>query len=419
MLRKKVHHCWWIVISCCIVMACGLGLLFNCAGIFLVPVSEALGVGRGPVSFYLTIMNLTMTLVLPLAGRTLSKKRIERILFIAYVINYAAFASLALANSIVHFYIAGVLIGFCGAFSLIMPVPVLINNWFEKKLGVVMGTVLAFSGIGGVIFNLIGGFIIENFGWRTGYLALSAIGAALVLPCTLFIIRTKPEDMGLRPYGAEGDNPRAAVPSPEKPNLPASGYSIRVIFKTLPVFAAFAFTCTITLAGAIQNHIPSYGISLGFTQSTGAMAVSFLMVGIIVCKIGIGYLHDRFGVIVAIISGVTAGTLGAILLLFAGSGKLIFFGGAFLFGIIPALTVVAPPLLVKNIVIAEDYNYVLSYVNMGNTFSCAIGLSLYGFIYDLTQSYLACFLIIFVMIVLSYVTCLLTKCEKKISVNLS
>ena len=69
---KKVHHCWWIMISCCIIMACGLGLLFNCAGIFFEPVGASLGVGRGPISFYLTLLTISMTLTLPLAGKTLS-----------------------------------------------------------------------------------------------------------------------------------------------------------------------------------------------------------------------------------------------------------------------------------------------------------------------------------------------------------
>ena len=167
---KKIHHCWWIMISCCLIMACGLGLLFNCAGIFLVPVSETLGVGRGPLSFYLTIMNIVMTLTLPLAGKILSKHHIGHVLTICYAVNYALFASLAFANSIIHFYVVGVIMGFCSAFSMIMPVPIIINSWFKKKLGVVMGLVLAFSGIGGVVFNLIGSLVIEHYSWRIGYL---------------------------------------------------------------------------------------------------------------------------------------------------------------------------------------------------------------------------------------------------------
>lgn len=416
MIKKKIHHCWWIMVACCIIMACGLGLLYNSAGIFLIPVSETLGVGRGPISLYLTIMTLMMTLTLPLAGRKLSKHKIGIVLSLAFLISYLVFASLALANSVTYFYVAGAIMGFCNAFSMILPVPILINNWFSKKLGLVMGAVLAFSGIGGVIFNTLGSMIIENYGWRVGYVSLAVIGATLVLPCTFFLVRSKPADMGLKPYGAmEEDDSLAGVSLTESSPTQKPRISIVSIFKTLPLFGAFAFTAAVTMAGSLQNHIPAFSISLGFSPTVGAMAVSALMIGVITCKIGVGFLNDRFGVVAAMISGVTAGLIGTILLLFGKSGVGILLTGAFLFGIIPGLTVVAPPLFVKKIVLPEEYNYVLSYVSMGNTLFNAIGVSLYGFIFDRNNSYLACFVIIFAMIAVSYATSILpTRSSRKL-----
>jgi len=408
----KLHHCWWIMAACCIIMACGLGLLYNSAGIFLIPVSETLGVGRGPISLYLTIMTLMMTLTLPLAGRILSKYRIERILSLAFLINYLVFASLSLAKSVSYFYIAGAIMGIANACSLIIPVPILINNWFKKKLGLVLGIALACSGIGGIIFNTVGSLIIENYGWRAAYISLAVIGAVLVLPCTLFIIRTKPEDMGLQPYGAEEDSPgnRFLPNSAPSPQLPKK--SLVSIIHTLPFIWSFTFTAAVTLAGSLQNHIPAFSISLGFSPTVGALAVSALMIGVITCKIGVGLLNDRFGVVAAMLSGVSAGLIGAILLLYAKSGVGILLAGSFLFGIIPGLTVVAPPLFVRKIVSPEDYNYVLSYVSMGNTLFNSIGVSLYGFIFDLNNSYWACFAIIFSMILISFIS-IYTAADKK------
>lgn len=408
MIKKKIHHCWWIMAACCVIMACGLGLLYNSAGIFLMPVSEALGVGRGPISLYLTIMTLMMTLMMPTAGRKLSKHRIGMILSGAFLINYLVFASLALAKSVTYFYVAGVIMGICNSFSLILPVPILINNWFSKKLGLVMGVVLAFSGIGGVIFNMLGSMIIENYGWRAAYVSLATIGAVLVLPCTFFLIKSKPADMGLKPYGAEeADDSLVGVSTPASSASRISKISMGSIFKTLPFFGAFAFTAAITLAGSLQNHIPAFSVSMGFSPTEGSMAVSALMIGVIMCKIIVGLLSDRFGVVVAIMSGVTVGLVGTILLLFVKSGLGVLLAGALLFGIIPGLSVVAPPLFVKQIVIPEQYNYVLSYVNMGNTLFNAIGVSLYGFIFDRNNSYTVCFIIMFVMIAVSYVTSIL------------
>lgn len=394
-------------------MACGLGLFTNSVGIFLVHVSETLGVGRGPLSFYMTIMFLVMTMIMPFSGKILSKYPMRRVLTIAFAVNYVAFASLSLAKSLTHFYVVGAIIGFGGAFSLITPVPIIINNWFKKKLGLVMGFVLAFSGVGGVLFNMVGSFIIMNYGWRAGYLWLAIIAAFLVLPCTIFIIRSKPEDIGLKPYGGEEVlNDEAPVINKEAKNIMPK-IDFGVVFKSLPIFSALAFTGAISLAGAMLNHIPAYSSYMGYSTATGGIVVSVLMIGISLCKIVIGYLHDRYGVVRAILASVTVGAIGVVLLSFSNLGAGFMFVGAFLYGTVLALTVVAPPLFVKEVAKPEEYNYVLPYVNIGTTLFSAIGVSIFGFIFDFTQSYTLCFMIIFAMIAVSYVTCLLTRCRQE------
>lgn len=60
---------------------------------------------------------------------------------------------------------------------------------------------------------------IPAFGWRVSYMAVGIVSTALVLPISLFILRYKPEEMGLRPYGAEDVEQRAVSGA----SAPASG----------------------------------------------------------------------------------------------------------------------------------------------------------------------------------------------------
>ena len=66
-----------------------------------------------------------------------------------------------------------------------------------------MGISAAFSGLIGMIGSSFLGMAIPAFGWRVSYMAVGIVSTALVLPISLFILRYKPEEMGLLPYGAE------------------------------------------------------------------------------------------------------------------------------------------------------------------------------------------------------------------------
>ena len=78
------------------------------------------------------------------------------------------------------------------------------TGWYPDKRGLVSGLCMAFTGIGGVIFNPVGTALINSGaeGWRTAYLVFGIIVLVGTLPFTLLVVRNKPEDKGLVPYGA-------------------------------------------------------------------------------------------------------------------------------------------------------------------------------------------------------------------------
>ena len=60
-----------------------------------------------------------------------------------------------------------------------------------------VGISAAFSGLVGMIGSSFLGMAIPAFGWRVSYVAVGIVSTALVLPISLFILRYKPEEMGL------------------------------------------------------------------------------------------------------------------------------------------------------------------------------------------------------------------------------
>ncbi|MDR1427800.1 MAG: MFS transporter, partial [Bifidobacteriaceae bacterium] len=200
---KGPHRAWAILVACCALQAGALGILSNSAGIFLAPVSTDLGVGRGDLAIYMTIFAVAMTAGMPLAGRLLPRIDMRLILTVAYLFTVGPFALMSQFNAVYQWYIAAVVMGVAAAFVLLMPAPLMINNWFVAKKGLAMGIAMACSGLGGAIMGPVGTSFISGMGWRRAYLMMALISAVVVLPFSIFVVRLTPACVGLKAYGAK------------------------------------------------------------------------------------------------------------------------------------------------------------------------------------------------------------------------
>lgn len=66
-----------------------------------------------------------------------------------------------------------------------------------------MSIAMAGIGVGGTIFSPVITWLLGAYGWRSTYRIMALIILVLALPAALFILRKRPEDMGLLPYGSE------------------------------------------------------------------------------------------------------------------------------------------------------------------------------------------------------------------------
>ena len=115
------------------------------------------------------------------------------------------------------FYLAAALLGLGYGLSMALIPAVLINNWFVARRGLVLGIVLAGSGVGGVIWAAIGPSLATSaLGWRGIQIMAVAMAICTVLPA-LFLIRGQPRTSGCsRTARPEHQSPgwRLTVPCP-------------------------------------------------------------------------------------------------------------------------------------------------------------------------------------------------------------
>ena len=92
-------------------------------------------------------------------------------------------------KSVFVFRFAGALIGGANAFTGLIAIPLIINMWFRKKTGTILGLVIAIGNAATVLYNLLSAQLITSFGWRNAYLILAGMGLLLTVPAIFLLDR--------------------------------------------------------------------------------------------------------------------------------------------------------------------------------------------------------------------------------------
>ena len=376
----RFHYAYLIAAACCAISAASVGLTISCAGIFFDPVSAELGVGKGDFAVYVSILLLASTLTLAVAGKIYAKYNARAIIVINVIIVSLSFAAMSALNSVYQFYAAGIFLGIAMAFLFFLLVPTMINRWFKARVGFFIGLCSAFTGVGGILFNPLGAYVITNYGWRTGYLSFAFLNLALALPFAL-TIKNVPGDKGLLPYGTGG-----VLSTDGKPDG-TTGVPYSTAIKSGTFYVTLLFGFSIAFLTTVNFYLPSYAGSLGMSLTLGAAIASASMAGNTGGKILLGAINDK-----SIIAGLTFTTacgfvgIGAMIFL-AKAGVWVVMTGAVLYGIAYAGMAVQTPLTVRKIFGNRDYSQIYSIIAMTAAFGTAIGSAAWGFVIDGTGSY--------------------------------
>jgi MFS family permease len=374
------HYAYMIVAACCAISIAPVTFTFSCAGIFFNPVSQALGVGKGAFAIYLSVAMVAATLTLLVAGKIFAKYAAPKILAVNVIIVAAAFAAMSTFTSVYQFYVAGAFLGVAMAFLLYLMVPTMINRWFKTRVGFFMGLCSAFTGIGGVLFNPFGGYMIANYGWRAGYLSFAVLTLVIALPFAL-LMRSHPADKGLKPYGDTGEAAQGGA------SAQVAGVTYGAALTSGAFYLSLIFSFLVAFNTNINFYLPSYATSLGMSITLGATVASASMFGNMIGKVLLGAINDK-SVFGGLSVAMGAGFVGLGLMVFlAQVGTWVVLAGGFLYGISYAGVSVQTPLTMKKIFGNRDYSQIYANIAMAASLSSAIGSSAWGFFLDATKSY--------------------------------
>lgn len=374
-VEKKQRLAWLMVLAGMMVTGVSYGIVLNCFGLFVKPVSEMMGFSRQGYATSLTIVYVFYMLGSICSGKLIEKFGLMRLMRIAAVLLPSAYFCNSLCTQLWQFYLIAVLQGLCVPFLSFIAFAVIIPKWFEQKRGLAIGLTFMGSGLGGMLFNTLAGEWVVTLGPVRTFQMLAAVVACVLIPLVFFVIRTTPGD------AQKADH--AAQPA----SVPMESVTLKEAMHSSTFYMLLAFVMLIGFTTTVLNHTIVPRLSdLGFDPSYAAKVNALFMGVLCIGKVLLGVINDRIGVKktnLLAMGGVLLGLVGLYLSRYQAMHIAVMIGS----GLGCAMGSVSYPMLTEYACGKKDYPTVYGVINAMNVLGGAVCPMLTNAIYDNTGSY--------------------------------
>ncbi|MEU1419591.1 MFS transporter [Kitasatospora sp. NPDC005751] len=290
--RPRPHYAW-------VVAAVSLLVLLGSAGFRSTPslMMDALhnefGWSMGTISSATSVNLALYGLTAPFAAALMDRFGVRLVVVCALLtISVGAGLTMLMREPWQLILCWGVLVGLgsgsmAGAFATTVT-----GRWFRARQGLVTGVLTAAGAAGNLVFLPVGAWLVEEHGWRSAVVVVSLAASAVAVP-VLLLMRERPADLGLLPYGATEE------PPPPVADNRALARSLRVLrdasrSRAFWLLAGSFAICGATTAGLVGTHFIPAAHDHGLPVTTAASLLALIGIFDVIGTIASGWFTDRF-----------------------------------------------------------------------------------------------------------------------------
>jgi MFS family permease len=291
-MRLRGHPAWWVagVTFLALVGAAGFRAV---PGVLMEPLQAEYGWSVTTISLAVAVNMALYGLTAPFAAALMERFGIRPVVVTALVVVAAGSGLTVFMTASWQLVLCwGVLVGLGTGSMALALVATVTGRWFVARRGLVSGVLTAGGAAGQLVFLPLIAVVAEGSGWRAAALGVSVVALAVV-PLVLLMLRERPRDLGVAPYGgtpADDVDPVRAG---------AGRLAVRALTdaaRTKPFWylAAGMMICGATTMGLIQPHFIPAAHDHGMPQTVAAGLLALVGLFDIAGTIASGWLTDRF-----------------------------------------------------------------------------------------------------------------------------
>ena len=290
--RSKFHYGWIVAGVTFLTLLTAAGMR-STPGVLIVPLEHEFGWSTATISLAVSINLVIYGLSGPFAAALMERFGVRRIIVVALLIVAVAAGLTTVMQAPWQLDLLwGVMVGLATGSLASVLAAIVANRWFVKRRGLVMGLLTASNATGQLVFLPVLASLAVTAGWRVA--ALVTAGAALVVaPLVAILMRERPRDVGLQPYGAEPDS-QDVVASTENPLKAAlNGLSRGLKSTDFWLLAGSFYICGASTNGLIGTHLIPASMDHGISEVTAASMLAFIGIFDLIGTTISGWLSDR------------------------------------------------------------------------------------------------------------------------------
>jgi MFS family permease len=293
--RRNIHYGWVMVAVTFFTALINAGTV-GAPGVFIVPLQREFGWTTAEISSALSVRFILFGLMAPFAAALMNRYGLRNVTLSALLIVASALlASLAMTKVWHLILLWGVVIGIGTGMTALVLGATIAARWFNGRRGLVVGILTASVATGQLVFLPLLATVTERMGWRIA-LALVCVMLALAAFAVAMVMRDRPSDVGLRPFGDTGKEP-LPPPAPDDAPIAAAALSaLREAARTRVFWILFAtfFICGASTNGLIQVHLIPMCLDFGIPQVQAASLLAAMGIFDFFGTIASGWLSDRY-----------------------------------------------------------------------------------------------------------------------------
>ena len=294
-MKRRIHYAWFVAAVTFVILLSAAAVRAT-PSLLIVPLNKELGWSTALISGAVSVNLVLFGLIGPFAAAVMQRFGIRRTVLAALVVIAAGVETASFVREPWQLYASwGVIVGLSTGVTASVLGATIAQRWFVARRGLVVGVLSASVATGQLVFLPLLASLTDHFGWRVG-LSFICVLLAVAAFVVFMVLRDRPSDVGLRPYGDKSSEPQV-TPAPNKaPIMAAALGTLRDASRSGVFWILFAtfFVCGASTNGLVQVHLIPMCLDFGIPQVQAASLLAAMGIFDFFGTIGSGWLSDRF-----------------------------------------------------------------------------------------------------------------------------
>lgn len=378
----KPHYAWFVCLGAALSLFVVMGLGVNTFTIYQPEIIALNGFTNAQGSWITTTRSLFILGTLLVVNQLCTRFGLRLVMTLGIFFVGLSCFSFGLSTTFPMYCFSAALTGIGYCLGGMVPLSIIIGNWFDSRRGLALGLASAGSGAATIFAPSIVTGLIRSSGLKTAFFAE---GAFILLLCAAdwLLLRDTPAKTGRSPYRLPGETTVPVTPNFEKSHGP------------IPIF--LILLASFLLGGPVGpafSHLTVLFTTEGFDPMVVAVLISYLGAALCVGKILSGQLYDRLGGLLSNYCIFLVFLAGHLLCAMAGTGSIpLAFAAITAFAFGTAITAASPAVWAADLVGPGDYPRLVRAITTAYTFGMLVFGPIPGILADRTGSYIPAYLL--------------------------